>query len=281
MRGLWISLLMVGCPEPVDEATPQTENPGAPGGPGAPSGEMSSAPLDGGPGEAGPGGPTDGSSGTPGQMTAPTGSMDVAAAPPTLGTFAGNLPDGELKAAYTQAELTTGAVISGTLHCDGCSGQLLVRVLPPPPSSPTLSAPGTNLQLITQASFDAAGPYELRVPDGEPVVLQVVDDANGDGFPSQGERMGMRADGPVLAEGATPGIDLTVGVFPEMPETGAGAGVGTPGDLVGGPGGAPLDGAPPPDSAPPPDGAPPRDGAPMDGVPPDGPPPEGAPPAGN
>jgi hypothetical protein len=264
VRRLWIFLLTAGCPEPVDELTPQTEAAAGPGGPGAPAGEMSSPPLDGGPGAAGPGAGTASSGGTPGQMTPPTGGLDVAAAPPTLGTFAGNLPDGELKPAYTQADLANGATISGTLKCDGCSGQLLVRVLPPPPSSPTIGAPSSNLQLITQATFPAAGAYTLQVPDGEPVVLQVVDDANKDGFPSQGERMGMRADGPVLAEGSLTGIDLTVGVFPEMAAT-----VGTPGDLVGGPGGAPIpDGAPPPDNE-----QDPPDGAPMDGAPPDGTPP--------
>ena len=217
-------------------------------------------------------GPADANSaGTPGQMTPPTGSLDVAAAPPTLGTFAGNLPDGELKPAYTQEELADGATISGSLSCDGCSGSLLIRVLPPPPSSPSIgAAASSNLQLITQASFPGVGAYAIKVPDGEPVVLQVVDDANGDGFPSQGERMGMRADGPVLAEGSLSGVDLTVGVFPEMPVTG----VGAPGDLVGGPSGAPGEGAPPIDAAPPTDGAPPADGAPIDGAPPAG----GAPP---
>ena len=131
MRGLWISLMIAGCPEPVDEPTLQTDGqaaPGVPGEQGGAPGEMSSPPLEGGVGAAGPADAN--SAGTPGQMTPPTGSLDVAAAPPTLGTFAGNLPDGELKPAYSQEELVDGATISGSLSCDGCSGSLLIRVLP-------------------------------------------------------------------------------------------------------------------------------------------------------
>ena len=255
MRGFWICLLLTGCPEPVDEPTIQTDDGAAGAGDASGStaaGEMSSPPLEGGaadngapttPGDIAPGEDAEG------QVTPPSGTMDVAAAPPTLGTFAGNLPDGELKPAYTQEELAAGATISGTLICDGCSGKLLVRALPPPPTSPTAGVPGSNLQLITQASFDGVGAYEMKVPDGEPVVLQVVDDANSDGFPSQGERMGMRAGGPILAEGSMDGVDLTVGVFPDMPVINAGA----PGDMVG---------EPNPEGAPPADGAPPAGGPP-------------------
>jgi hypothetical protein len=141
--------------------------------------------------------------------------MDASAAPPNLGTFAGDLSDAELKPAYSQADLADGALIKGTLACDTCTGQLLVRVLPPPPDNPAATS-DDSLRLVTQAPFTTAGPFEIRVPSGEPVILQVVDDADMNGFPSQGERMGMRAEGPVISEGEVTGITLTVGVFPAM-----------------------------------------------------------------
>lgn len=267
MLCLWVAVL-TGCPEPVDEL-PATGD-GATIGriPGPPPGDISSPPLDGGAPSSGGGGtaPT----ATPGappsntNMGAPGGSMNASAAPPHLGTFAGDLSDAELKPAYSQSDLADGAVIRGTLVCDTCTGQLLVRVLPPPPDNPTASS-RDSLQLITQAPFATAGTFEIRVPSGEPVILQVVDDADMSGFPSQGERMGMRAEGPIISEEEETGIILTVGVFPAMvditPST-----VLTPGDMPT-PGGTP--------SAQPPTGevsqnaeAPPLDGTPSDMLPP-------------
>ncbi len=257
-----LAVLLAGCPEPVDE--PTLDNGGAMSGgamngaamngaamDGAPAGgspgEMSSAPLD---------GPPSGAAGG-GEMSLPT-SMDVAAAPPTLGTFAGNLPDGELKPKYTQAELADGATVSGTLICSDCTGSLLVRALPPPPENPSLGSAPSSLQLITQASFSSAGAYSMKLPDGDPVVLQVVDDSNGDGFPSQGERMGMRAEGALLVQGEVSGVNLTVGVFPDQPMA-SGDSPPTPGEppavvAPGSPTPDAPDGAPPASSAPPADG---------------------------
>lgn len=140
-----------------------------------------------------------------------------------MGTFAGDLSDSELTPRFTQEALSDGGVIQGTLSCDSCVGQLLVRVLPPPPEDPAVAAGVGSLQLITQAAFPKVGPYRILVPRGERVMLQVVDDANGDGLPSQGERMGMRKDGtPILADGEkeVTGINLTVGVFPELAPAG-------------------------------------------------------------
>lgn len=188
-------------------------------------------------------------------MSPPVGSMDASAAPPNLGTFAGDLSDAELQPRYTQADLADGAVIRGTISCDSCTGQLLVRVLPPPPDNPA-AATDDSLQLITQAPFTSIGDFEIRVPSGEPVILQVVDDANMDGFPSQGERMGMREEGPVISEGEFDGVVLTVGVFPAMADITPTA-VPTPGDMPT-PGDAPTPGdVPTPGDMPTPEEGPP------------------------
>ena len=45
------------------------------------------------------------------------------------------------------------------------------------------------------------------------MILQVVDDVDGNQQPSQGERMGMRGSGALIVEDEVEGIELTVGVF--------------------------------------------------------------------
>ena len=135
-------------------------------------------------------------------------------APPTMGTFPGNMAANELKPKYTQKELQEGGVINGYVRCDDCTGKLLIRVLPPPPDA-NGSGGKEDMQLITQAIIDKAGAFTVYVPNESKVVLQVVDDANNDGAPSQGERMGMRGSGPLDVSGTVDGIELTVGVFPQ------------------------------------------------------------------
>ena len=48
-----------------------------------------------------------------------------------------------------------------------------------------------------------------------PVTLQVVDDSNDDGVPSQGERIDMPSGGSIFADGVVEGITLVVGAFPQ------------------------------------------------------------------
>ena len=74
---------------------------------------------------------------------------------------------------------------------------------------------GEGMQLITQVVIEQAGNFTMQVPADAPVVLQVVDDANSDGVPSLGERMGMREEGAVFATGIIENISLMVGVFPK------------------------------------------------------------------
>jgi len=192
----------------------------------------------------------------------------LAAAPPAMGTFPGDLPQNELIPKFSQDDLKDGGVIHGYVKCEDCAGKILIRVLPPPPEGGG-GGSKDDMQLITQKVQSAAGAFSVLVPDNSTVVLQVVDDANADGKPNQGERMGMRGSGPLLVEGSVSGIELTVGVFPQRePESG----VTPPPDPVPGSNPDVEDGEPPAD-----DGGVPPDGQPMDGQTPGQPPMDGQP----
>ena len=152
------------------------------------------------------------------------GEVNLGAAPPTMGTFAGDLPDSEVKPRFTQEELADAATIKGVINCTGCTGNILIRILPPPPMEPEVTTTADGMQLVTQATVSEPGDFAVKVPDKSPYVIQVVDDVNKDGLPSQGERMGMREDGPVYVDGLLEGVVLTVGVFPQKePVSGLGA----------------------------------------------------------
>ncbi len=190
---LALTFLLAGCPEPIP-----VEDPGYTG---------AQAPADGqAPPTAGP--PTD-------VMGAPV-AANSAGGPISAGTFGDNIPESELSPKFLQDQLADGATVKGELSCGDCTGKLLVRVLPPPPSE-TGPAAG-DIQLITVASFDAPGPFEMKVPSEGTIVLQVVDDANSDGQPSSGERMGFGDQGPLQIAGDVEGVKLEVGHFAAMPE---------------------------------------------------------------
>ena len=200
---------------------------------------------------------------------APSMVMDGAAknGPVAAGTFSGTIPESELTPQFTQDQLTDGYVVKGTLDCADCPGKLLVRVLPPPPASPDEAADLPDIQLITFQSFDQPGPFEIRVPKTlTTAVLQIVDDANSDGLPSEGERMGMPSTGAVKVAALVEGVKLKVGEFPMM------APMDATGNALAAPTGSPEDALPPgeePKSAPPPPG----EGGPANGATP----PAGAP----
>ena len=141
-------------------------------------------------------------------------SENMEGAPPSMGTFAADLPESEVQPRFTQEALADGATLKGTANCADCTGQILVRALPPPPEDPSVQI-GEGMQLITQVVIEQAGNFTMKVPADAPVVLQVVDDSNSDGVPSLGERMGMREEGAVFATGIIENISLMVGVFPK------------------------------------------------------------------
>jgi hypothetical protein len=110
--------------------------------------------------------------------------------------------------ALTQDDITDGVTISGTLACEECAGELLVRV-----EDAGINPP----QLLTVKKFAEAGDYTIKVPKNKKVVVMVVHDANGDEQPSPGESIGLWTGGLVNTSTATAGVDLTVGVMPEVP----------------------------------------------------------------
>ena len=232
IQWLW---LLIGCPEPIDYSSRKVDN--------GSTSAASSAPSTG-----GAGGPN-----SPGEVLEGTPADGTEGAPPMMGTFPAELPESETNPQYTQAQLADGAEIRGIAECSNCPGKLLVRALPPPPDDPSTDD-GSGMQLIAQVSIDGPGAFSIRVPNKSPVTLQVVDDNNGDGVPSQGERMGMPSGGSIFADGVVEGITLVVGAFPQKePVEGIGI-IPTP-PLPGeaGEGGAEMDG-------PPVDGAPSGDG---------------------
>lgn len=251
---LW-TLVMIGCAEPIDvpsdgittEQAPEVDPGATPGGPQTP--------------------PTDGAAGF--------GEVNMGNAPPTMGTFAGDLPQAEVTPKFTQEELVDAATIKGVINCTGCTGNILIRVLPPPPMDQDLTPTADGMQLITQSTISEPGEFAIKVPDKSPYVMQVVDDVNKDGSPSQGERMGMSQDGPVYVDGTLEGVTLTVGVFPDKEPTGGLGAIPTPpapgeeGIQVGpgeGPPGAEGVPTPPAEGGAPLEGSVPLDGeAPVDG----------------
>lgn len=187
-------LLFVGCPEPVDFSDRTIDN-------SASQATQAEAPAF--------------QAGTPSTtMPADQSTENSAGAPPSMGTFAADLPESEIQPRYTQEDLIEGATIRGLANCIDCTGQILVRALPPPPEDPSVQS-NEGMQLVTQVVLKKPGNFSMQVPDQAPVILQVVDDANSDGIPSQGERMGMREEGAVFADGVVENISLMVGVFPK------------------------------------------------------------------
>jgi hypothetical protein len=192
--GIWF--LILGCPEPVDFSDRTVDNSSTVAG-------NTEAPA------------FQANTGTGTAMPADAINSEMQqGAPPSMGTFAGDLPESEIRPRFTQEELANGAVIKGMANCPNCEGQILIRALPPPPEDPTVQT-NEGMQLITQVVLEKAGNFSMYVPADAPVVLQVVDDSNGDGMPSQGERMGMREEGAVFATGVVENVSLMVGVFPK------------------------------------------------------------------
>jgi len=191
-RVMPLFVFLAGCPEPVattDGAMSQ------------PTGGISSMPTtpSEGPGSMGPGGDAGGGT-NPG--TAISGGPGAA-------------PDADLEPRFEQADIKDAWVISGTIACGTCEGDILLRVLPPPPDQ---GGADEEIHLITRKSYSSAGEFEIKVPKKYTMaVLQVVDDGDSDGKPGLGESMGIPISGPTELTADVSGIELVVGVFPEAP----------------------------------------------------------------
>ncbi len=178
--------LMIACVEPpATGAGGEPSGAAAPGAPEPSDGDASGTPAQGGPGAAKKAGP-----GAVVQEPGPDGPTE----PPEM--------------EVTQEQITDGVKISGTLSCDDCSGTLLVRVEDGGANPP---------RLLTEKSFEEAGPYSILVPKDKSVVLMVVHDADSNGQPTPGEAIGIWTGGLLKSSGDTADVDLAVGVMPDTP----------------------------------------------------------------
>jgi hypothetical protein len=164
-----------------------------------------------------------------------------------------------------QALVKSGAHVffSGEILCDECSGSLVIKVAPfVAPGTEEGGAKGKQAVDDFQAppyTLKGTGAFKMAVPKyAGKVVIEVLDDRDGNGRPSRGEKFTVLHDlGRITADRNQTGLKVDFSALPTAP--------GAPG------------GGPPPDG-PPPDGPPP-DGPPPGSPPPDGPP-AGGPPAG-
>ena len=243
---LRLSLALWGCPTPPDGGNQagSNNNPGAGGG-----GDMPPPP---------PGG-TAGEGGTP--------ILDPPEADPnaTVGTYVvTQLPNDEPAppegdqptSAQVQASIKAGdhVIFKGEIICDDCSSSLLIKVAPfvQPSDDPDQGATGPQGDSGFQPpAFEVGGPgpFTMAVPKypGK-VVLEVLDDRDGNGHPSRGEKFTVLHDmGKITAGKNQSGLKID---FSSLP--------GQPGGQPGGPAGGPEGGPPPAgDGAMPPEGQPP------------------------
>jgi hypothetical protein len=157
------------------------------------------------PGAAAPGAPASGGEGADATAPPNSGEEPPGAIVPQPG--AGS-PDKPPEVMYTQADLTEGTTIRGTLTCDDCTGALLVRIEDASERPPTL---------LTQKSFSAVGAYSIQVPKNKTAIVMVIHDTNGDGQPTPGEDLGLWTGGLVDTSADAAEVDLTVGVMPDAP----------------------------------------------------------------
>jgi hypothetical protein len=151
----------------------------------------------------------------PGGQTGPGPAAGLSAGPdaPSAGPGAppaGPPPDEPADAAldplHPQDTLGDGPSVEGVVHCADCSGTILLRVLPPPPDQG-----GGELVLVTTATIAAPGAFRVKLPPGlGPVVVQAVEDSDGNGRPDRGERIGFSAGGPVDGGAGARGLEIRI-----------------------------------------------------------------------
>jgi len=154
----------------------------------------------------------------PGPTDGPPGAGPGAAAPPP-----DEPADAGLTPLHDQAALGPGPTLEGRVECADCTGSILLRVLPPPPDQG-----GGELVLVTTATLPAPGPFALKLPPGlGAMVLQAVEDADQNGRPDRGERIGFAPGGPF--DGARGASGLTIRIEAgEAPPAGTPAAPGGP-----------------------------------------------------
>jgi hypothetical protein len=231
-----LALALVGCPTPPDGGS-TTNNPGGGGGGGGPA----PAPMAGG---------ADGV-----QPVANPDEADPAAAAGTYVVNEAQLGEDlteidQPSSAEAQSEIKKGAHVTfqGEIICNDCSNSLVITVAPfVPPSEAqggTPSEPSDELDFRPPPfEVGGAGPFSMAVPvyKGK-VVLEVLDDRDGNGRPSKGEKFTvLHKMGEISAAKNQSGLKIDFSALPGVP------------------GGGPPAGGPPPagEGAMPPGGPPP------------------------
>jgi hypothetical protein len=196
-----LALLIAGCPTPPESSV----------GGGAPSGQ---APGGGG-GQGGVVAPTPAEVDT----TAKSGAFVITALPDEMK----NRPaDGDqLTPEAAQAKVLAGdhITIKGQIVCSDCQGQLVVSVAPfvepsdSEPAGPDEGIPVDEAMEFAPVVVRSVGSFEIAVPrhDGK-VVLEVIDDVDGNGLPSPGERLAVvHRQGKLIANKNHVGLKVDFG----------------------------------------------------------------------
>jgi len=231
-----LALALMGCPTPPDGGTTAGNQPKAAKGPTpAPpvGGDAAVQPVEN-PDEADP--------------TATTGTyvvneVHIDEAPPE-----GTQPTSE--EAQKQIKAGDHVTFTGEIICNDCTEALVITVAPfvQPSDDPSKigSAPDETGFRPPPYQVGGAGPFSMAVPkyNGK-VVLEVLDDRDGNGRPSKGEKFTVLHEmGKITAGKNFSGLKIDFSSLPTAPDGGAGTPAGGPPPAG--------DGAPPPQGAPPP-----------------------------
>jgi hypothetical protein len=121
----------------------------------------------------------------------------------------------------SQDEILQGdhVTLTGTLVCSGCSSETYVARIGPFTDPAQNSMPGVPPQPITSVKLEATGAFSIAVPTSDtPIVLEVLADRNGDGLPSQGDRLAVHhEDGKLIPSANITGLQLNLTVSQESP----------------------------------------------------------------
>ena len=149
-----------------------------------------------------------------------------------------------------QSQIKEGdhVMFTGEIVCSDCSGTLVLRIAPFVPPSED-GQPGSQVPLDDfrppPFQLPGAGPFNMAVPkyDGK-VVLEVLDDRDGNGRPSQGEKFTvLHRQGTLTAGKNQSGLKVDFSALPSAPGAPGGGAAGGPPPL--GAGAAPPGGPPP------------------------------------
>jgi len=161
--------------------------------------------------------------------------------------------------AQAQMEVKSGdhVFFTGEIICADCSNTLILRVAPfvtpTEDGAPANEIGGEDDFSPPPYQLKGAGSFSMAVPKySGKVVLEVLDDRDGNGRPSQGEKFTvLHRQGTLNAGKNQSGLTVDFSALPAAPGAPAGALGGPP------PGGPPPGGPPPAGNAAPPPGGPP------------------------